>query len=122
LFPAPIKIIPETKITLHVHHYPWPSSFCGEGISITGAARGIGYAIARQLAKLGANLALADISEAELKPATETLEHDFPKISITCTVVDVSGYAVDSWIIDTLVAFGELDGCVNNAGILGKWY
>jgi NAD(P)-dependent dehydrogenase (short-subunit alcohol dehydrogenase family) len=94
-----------------------------EGISITGAARGIGYAIARQLATLGANLAPADISEAELKTATETLEHDFPKISITCTVVDVSsGYVVDSWIIDTLVAFGELDGCVNNAGILGKWY
>ncbi|KAF2813548.1 3-oxoacyl-reductase [Mytilinidion resinicola] len=96
--------------------------FAKKAIAITGAARGIGFAIARYLAERGANLALADVEREQLEASVKGLRHDFPDSKITSTVVNVcSSKEVDSWINDTVATFGELNGAVNNAGIMGKW-
>ena len=44
---------------------------------VTGAARGIGLAIAERLARDGARLVIADLDEAELDKATKHLSKEF---------------------------------------------
>ncbi|KAF2463390.1 3-oxoacyl-reductase [Lindgomyces ingoldianus] len=99
-----------------------PQIFANRVIAVTGAAQGIGLAVARYLAARGANLALADVKRKELETAHEQMSKDFPNVETTTTVVDVSNtHSVNEWIAETKQTFGKLDGAVNNAGILGKW-
>ncbi|KAL7948681.1 hypothetical protein V8C42DRAFT_311998 [Trichoderma barbatum] len=95
--------------------------FVGKVISITGAARGIGLATARYLAKRGAILAISDILRTELKEATESLKAEFPNSTVQSTVVDITDAAqVQQWIEGIKSTFGKLDGSVNNAGVAPK--
>ncbi|ORX97052.1 short chain dehydrogenase/ reductase [Clohesyomyces aquaticus] len=99
-----------------------PQIFLNKVFTVTGAAQGIGLAVARYLAARGANLALADVKRQELELAVEKINKDFPDNEVTSTVVDVSNtHAVDSWFAETMSTFGKLDGAVNNAGILGTF-
>jgi len=54
---------------------------------VTGAASGIGYALAEGLLKRGAKVMLVDIDEAGLKAAQDKLGHDNTAISV-CDVAD----------------------------------
>lgn len=83
---------------------------------ITGASRGIGFAIAELFASEGANLVLSAYNEKGLKKAKAAL--DIYDVDVTYLACDVS--SPDS--IKTLFTFAldtqpELDVLVNNAGI-----
>jgi 3-oxoacyl-[acyl-carrier protein] reductase len=88
----------------------------GQIALVTGAARGIGQAIALRLAQDGADLALADVK-------AEWLEDTAAKVRALgrraeCFAVDVSdGAAVEAGVAAVVAAFGKLDILVNNAGI-----
>jgi NAD(P)-dependent dehydrogenase (short-subunit alcohol dehydrogenase family) len=83
---------------------------------VTGGARGIGRATARQLAEEGAMVVVADIVDAEgAELATalcaEGLNADYRHLDVT---------SEDEWrsaVEDTVTRFGRLDILVNNAGI-----
>ena len=79
---------------------------------ITGAARGIGAAIATLFAENGANLILADLDE----PAAQALAATFPKArAIRADITSpVDAETIAQAAID---AYGTLDILVNNAGI-----
>ena len=85
---------------------------------VTGAARGIGRAIASRLLKDGMAVAIADIDEtATLKAADElaNLGEPFP---ITADITDaVSVRAMMNRILDR---YSSIDVLVNNAGVAGK--
>ena len=84
-------------------------------IAITGAASGMGLAIAKLLAERGARLSLADMNEEGLKKAINSLENSDQHIY---TRVDVrESKSVDNWIARTVEKFGRLDGAVNFAGV-----
>lgn len=92
----------------------------GQVAIVTGAGRrsGIGYAIARHLAALGAAVAVADSCRheaawAELQAiAAELAPHG---LALNADVSDAA--AVESLVAQTVAAWGRLDILVNNAGI-----
>lgn len=85
---------------------------------ITGAADGIGKAIAQRMAAEGASIALWDIKEEKLK-ALES-EWQAKGIPVKASVVDISNEkAVEEGFRNTINVFGRLDILVNSAGIVG---
>src|SRR5947207_14328738 len=96
---------------------PPPPSFSGKIITITGAARGIGFATARYLSERGATVAISDVLRDNLEQAARRLERDFPANEIVSSIVDVCDKtAVEEWLLSIKNMYGRLDGCVNGAG------
>jgi 3-hydroxybutyrate dehydrogenase len=83
---------------------------------VTGAASGIGRAIAAALAREGAAVCVADLNAEAGRQAAETIAQAG---GVACTVaVDVSQAAsVKAMIDETVRTFGRLDILVNNAGL-----
>jgi len=92
----------------------------GQTAVVTGAARGIGEAIARRLARAGAAVAVADIDyEGATRVAgaiAESGEGQALAVSIDITSAD----SVRQAIGQTLAWRGRIDILVNNAGIAGR--
>jgi len=86
----------------------------GRTIAITGAASGIGQALAEELAERGCDLALSDVNEVGLQETAGRIAGR----EVTTTVLDVSDReAFHRWRDETLAHFGAVDGIVNNAGV-----
>ncbi|MCL5942190.1 MAG: SDR family oxidoreductase [Actinobacteria bacterium] len=87
--------------------------FEGRVAIVTGAARGIGREIARQLAERGAAVAVVDV---DAQGALEAAEAVGPKaLAIACDVS--SGHAVAAMVETVIAQLGRIDILVNNAGI-----
>jgi len=89
------------------------SSVAGKSVIITGAARGIGAAIARDLAKNGAKVCIADVNEDAAKAAAKSTGGDTIAVKVDVAKRD----SVKAMIAATVKAFGKLDVIFNNAGI-----
>ena len=86
-------------------------------IVITGAARGIGRAMAARFASQGAQIALLDLNAADLDAATKQCAAF--GVRAAAYAADVSSEAEVSSTLDQVVGdFGALDVIVNNAGIV----
>jgi NAD(P)-dependent dehydrogenase (short-subunit alcohol dehydrogenase family) len=89
----------------------------GQVAIVTGAARGIGYAIARRIQQSGGAVALWDSDAQKLEEARLVLlTHG--EVS-THTVELTQESAVQAATDATLARFGKLDILINNAGIAG---
>ena len=85
-------------------------------IVITGGGRGLGRAMALELAKKGAKLALADLDQAGLDETVGLcMEHG---VEARGYIANVAEEASVEALFDNVVSdFGTLNGLVNNAGI-----
>lgn len=88
---------------------------------VTGAARGIGRAIARQLAAAGSTVMLTDIDAAALEQTTAAISKEtaINKTSVTayCLAGDLTSPDFPGRLVEhTLTKTGSLDILVNNAG------
>jgi 3-oxoacyl-[acyl-carrier protein] reductase len=90
--------------------------FEGKIALVTGAARGIGQAIAFDLAAKGADIVVCDIKAEWLTETAEGVEKLGRKAY--CFELDVTnGEAVQKGVNDIVAATGKIDILVNNAGI-----
>ncbi|HIC88753.1 MAG TPA: SDR family NAD(P)-dependent oxidoreductase, partial [Anaerolineae bacterium] len=85
---------------------------------VTGAAQGLGEAIARRLAQEGAHVTLADINLEGVRRTTEAIAQETGRrtLAVQCDVTDEA--QVDAMVQRTVETFGRLDILVANAGIL----
>lgn len=83
---------------------------------VTGAARGIGQAIAVKLASEGADIALCDVEKDWLTETAGLIAAKGRRVE--CFAVDVSNGAAVQAAVDQIAGkFGKIDILVNNAGI-----
>jgi 3-oxoacyl-[acyl-carrier protein] reductase len=84
---------------------------------VTGAAQGIGRAIAEALARRGADVVVADLNVEKAEATAEEIAADTGRRAIAVQV-DVADHASAKAMIDRAIAeFGRIDILVNNAGI-----
>lgn len=80
----------------------------GRVAMISGASRGIGAAIARQLGDNGWRLSLGVRNPARMTADAENLVHRF----------DAMDGTEGEWVAATVARFGRIDAVINNAGII----
>lgn len=85
----------------------------GRVVAITGAARGIGYTIAKELVEHGAIVAISDIDGAALDAAADQLG---VALRQAFDVTDPAAY--DDFLDRVEEELGPLEALVNNAGIM----
>ncbi len=90
----------------------------GKVAVITGASRGIGFAIAEAFLANGAKIAICSSGEAGVNKAKELLLSKYPGADIFTAAVDVSKREdCERFINGAAEHFGKIDILVNNAGI-----
>ncbi|PRA11572.1 bifunctional rhamnulose-1-phosphate aldolase/short-chain dehydrogenase [Arthrobacter sp. MYb211] len=94
---------------------PQPKSHAGRIALVTGAASGIGKAIAARLASEGACVVIADLDLAKAQAAAAELGNADVAVGVAANVAD--GAAVQAAMDAAVLAFGGIDLVVNNAGL-----
>jgi rhamnulose-1-phosphate aldolase len=94
---------------------PKPKSHAGRIALVTGAASGIGKAIATRLAADGACVVIADLDLEKAQAAAAELGGTDVAIGVVANVTDEK--AIAAAVQDALLQFGGLDLVVNNAGL-----
>ncbi|MFI8633294.1 bifunctional aldolase/short-chain dehydrogenase [Microbacterium sp. NPDC077663] len=94
---------------------PKPKTHQGRIAFVTGAASGIGKAIATRLAAEGACVVVADLDLEKAQAAAAELGGTDVAIGVAANVADAAG--VQAAIDATVLAFGGIDLVVNNAGL-----
>jgi NAD(P)-dependent dehydrogenase (short-subunit alcohol dehydrogenase family) len=82
---------------------------------VTGAARGIGLAVAKKFLSQGWRVALLDIEGDLLRAARAALDEADDTLALQCDVSDAG--LVAAAIAAVSIRFGRLDALVNNAGV-----
>lgn len=95
--------------------------FAGKTIIVTGSARGMGKAAALRLAREGANVVgidwikdLGEATDAEIRAAGGKSVFVYGDIGESATA--------DAAITAAVTSFGQLDGAINNAGVMDGVY
>ncbi|MDN4598612.1 bifunctional aldolase/short-chain dehydrogenase [Leifsonia virtsii] len=94
---------------------PKPKSHAGRIALVTGAASGIGKAIATRLAAEGACVVIADLDLGKARAAAAQLGGTDVAIGVAANVTSESD--IQAGIQEALLQFGGLDLIVNNAGL-----
>lgn len=102
---------------LAVRHGRSRDDISGEVAVVTGASRGLGLLLARELARHGCPLVICARDAAELERAAAELRADGAEV--TTVVCDVADEASPRLLIDTAVErYGRLNMVLSNAGII----
>lgn len=93
-------------------------SLTGRRAIVTGAAQGLGEAIARGLAGLGAQVAVSDVKENSLRNVVNDIAGTYGPEYVMAAVCDISDAASTKQFVDDAIGqFGGIDILVNNAGL-----
>jgi 3-hydroxybutyrate dehydrogenase len=83
---------------------------------VTGAASGIGRAIARRFARAGARIVVADLDHDAAAATAREMDAD-PRRAVGIAMDVADERAVDSGVAEVISQFGRIDVLVSNAGI-----
>ncbi len=88
---------------------------------ITGAAAGMGLAIARLFAKEGAKLLLCDLDEERVRALQHSIESEGAEaLAVRCDMAEAK--EVEQLVQLCIDTFGSIDVLVNNAGIMDDFF
>ncbi|WP_084806645.1 SDR family NAD(P)-dependent oxidoreductase [Bradyrhizobium sp. NAS80.1] len=90
--------------------------FAGKAFLVTGAARGIGEAVARQLASEGADIAAADLDTQGLSALQASLQASGARVVVRALDTR-DAVATNCFVADAVRQLGRLDGAIPCAGI-----
>jgi 3-oxoacyl-[acyl-carrier protein] reductase len=94
---------------------PQQDALAGKVALVTGASRGIGFAIARRLGKMGARVAICARDQAKLhQAASSLLQEGFEVLAVAADVGRAD--QVSALVLKARQNFGPIDILVNNAG------
>jgi NAD(P)-dependent dehydrogenase (short-subunit alcohol dehydrogenase family) len=85
---------------------------------VTGGQRGIGRAIAVELARNGAHVAVADVDQDGAQRVADEIA-DLGRRALAITVDVTNQESIDRMAETAIAQFGRIDILVNNAGIIG---
>ena len=89
--------------------------FDGQAVVVSGGGTGIGRAIARELARLGARVAICSRSAERLEPARAEIESAGGSVlALPCNIRDPESVA--AFFAEVTRQWGPITGLVNNAG------
>ncbi len=90
----------------------------GRWAIVTGAAGGIGFSFCRELASLGCNLVMIDLSQERLSQAAENLKEEFPDSRAALLQADLASPSIVE-TLDNFLKENSIDPdiLINNAGI-----
>lgn len=94
---------------------PKPKSHATRVALVTGAASGIGKAIATRLAADGACVVIADLDLEKARAAAAEIGSTDVAVGLQVNVTDAE--AIERMVQDAVLAFGGIDIVVNNAGV-----
>lgn len=95
-----------------------PSTLAGKSIIVTGGAASLGMAVSRGLAERGANVVVSDRDkDAAANLAADIVRQGGKAIAIGADVLRRDD--LKAMVSTSLDRFGQIDGLVNNAGMLG---
>lgn len=93
------------------------STWRGKVVLITGGSRGLGFSLAREFGKCGANVAICARDEQELQEACRKLSLE--KVKATPFVTDVTEFEkLESFVMSVTEKMGRIDVLINNAGLI----
>lgn len=91
--------------------------FKGSAVAITGAAGGIGRALALAFAARGSDVALADLDEAGLQTLAAEIQSKFSRQALTLRVDVSDAKAMSDFAAQAVMKFPHLNVLINNAGV-----
>ena len=87
---------------------------------VTGSGRGIGRAIAEELARYGASVVVSDLDGDAVAQVAAEIGADHPDVTVDSAALDVTDDESVANMTDQVIdRFGRVDILVNNAGIIG---
>lgn len=108
----------------YVLRHPWwrgylPGALTGRTIAVTGANAGLGLAIAKGAATMGAEVRMLCRDEARAQAARREIYADRPDADVHIDLCDISSFASVRAVAERLTARAPtLHGLVHNAGVL----
>ncbi|MCV9888926.1 3-hydroxybutyrate dehydrogenase [Metabacillus halosaccharovorans] len=85
-------------------------------VLLTGAARGIGFELAKAFAKEGAKVVLTDLHEEQVRASTKRLQEEGLDVSgLSCDVTNEQN--IIDVVKETAARYGRIDTLINNAGL-----
>lgn len=96
-------------------------TFLGRNILITGASSGLGLAVSKKFAQLGANTILLCRNGESGRSAVAEIKKTAPKASVRLMICDLASLAsIDRFIAEFISEYATLDLLFNNAAVMKR--
>lgn len=90
--------------------------YTGKTVMVAASSKGLGYAVAENLAVEGANLSIASRTKKDIDYAAENI-HQKTGAKVLSLVMDMTDpESMKNWVKSTVQEYGSIDGLVINAG------